>query len=86
MPSAPYEDQDLACAIVTPSYDTDEVFYRFRWFRDGVFAKDLGESTVVPAALTSAGEVWTCRVRASDGIEFSPEVEAIDTVQAGDAP
>lgn len=85
-PAEPYEDQGLACAIVTPSYDTDEVFYRFRWFRDGVFAKDLGEAAHLPPSMTTGGEVWTCRVRASDGIEFSPEVEALVTVLEGDAP
>ena len=85
-PEAPYEDQALACAIVDPSYDTDEVFYRFRWFRDGAFVKELGEAPHVPASMTAADEVWTCRVRASDGIEFSPEIETQTTIVAGEAP
>ena len=48
--------------------------------------KELGEAAHVPATMTTGGEVWKCRVRASDGIEFSAEVEAQTTIVAGEAP
>ncbi len=80
LPDGAAADEDLLCAIETPSYDLDAVTYRIRWYRDGVFAKDLGEKPVVPAVLTTEGEIWTCRVRATDGVEWSPEVETSATV------
>ena len=79
-------EDDLTCMITTQSYDLDEVLYRFRWYRDGVFAKDLGEKQVVPSSLTAVAETWSCRVRATDGIEWSPEVQASMVVLAEDGP
>src|SRR5690606_26160127 len=79
-PAAAPADEDLVCTIVTPSYDLDPVKYRYRWFRDGTFAKEIGSDAVVPAALTLVGETWTCRVRATDGIEWSRPIEATVTV------
>ncbi|MCB9736322.1 MAG: VCBS repeat-containing protein [Deltaproteobacteria bacterium] len=81
-PSPATSDVDLTCEITGPSYDLDPVTYRIRWFRDGVFVKELGSTDVVPAAFTDVGEVWSCRVRASDGIELSRPAEAQATVVA----
>ena len=80
LPEGAAADEDLLCAIETPSYDLDAVKYRIRWYRDGVFAKELGEKPVVPAAFLLQGEVWTCRVRATDGVEWSPQVEISVTI------
>ncbi|MFT7581900.1 MAG: hypothetical protein ACI9MR_003581, partial [Myxococcota bacterium] len=75
-------DDGLACVISVASYDLDPVTYRYRWYRDGVFAKDIGETEVVPHTATTLGEVWLCRVRATDGTEWSAVVEATHTVEA----
>ncbi len=73
---------DLTCTITQESYDVDSVTYRYRWYRDGEFVKELGEKPVVPPSLTAEGEQWECRVRATDGIEWSPEVVAYATIGA----
>jgi len=85
-PEEPTADDTLLCAITTPSVDSDAVTYRTRWERDGAFVKELGESPSVPAALTAEGEVWTCRVRATDGLEWSREVEDTATILPGAPP
>lgn len=79
---APTPADDLECLITQPSYDLDAVTYRFRWYKDGAFAKDLGEKPILPAALTATGESWICKVRATDGMEWSPEVETSITIGA----
>ena len=83
---APTSADDIECLITTPSYDLDAVTYRFRWYKDGAFAKDLGEKPVVPSALTAVGENWTCKVRATDGIEWSPEVETTTVIGEEETP
>ena len=85
-PEAPTADDDLLCAITTPSLDSDLVTYRTRWTRDGAFVKEIGESPSVPAALTAAGEVWACTVRATDGVEWSREVGDSTTIAPGADP
>ena len=85
-PAEPTADDDLLCAITTPSVDSDLVTYRTRWTQDGVFVKAIGESPSVPAALTSAGEVWACSVRATDGVEWSREVGDAVTIAPGAEP
>ena len=79
-PANPTTNLDLACVIVAPSYDLDPVRYRRAWYRNGLFQKTIGDVASVPAALTAAGETWTCRVRATDGIETSPVAEAAVTI------
>jgi len=81
-PDEPTTEDALTCAIANPSYDLDPVTYRYRWFREGVFAKDVGNDPVVPAGVAQVGERWTCRVRATDGIEWSIPTEAETTVSA----
>jgi hypothetical protein len=80
LPEAPGTDEAITCTVVTPSYDLDAVTYIVRWYRDGDFAKDVGQVPTVPAAWTAEGEVWSCRVRATDGVEHSPEVTAGTTI------
>jgi hypothetical protein len=83
---APTPSDTLECVITKPSYDLDAVTYRYRWYRDGAFAKDLGEKSILPAALTATGETWVCKVRATDGIEWSPQVETSVTIGEEGAP
>ncbi len=73
---------ELTCALIAESYDLDPVTYRYRWYRDGAFVKELGEKPVVPPSLTAEGEQWECRVRATDGVEWSPGVVAYATIGA----
>jgi len=75
-PANPGQNVDLECKIVAESYDLDPVRYDFAWFKEGVFQKELGDTPIVPAAFTAPNHTWTCRVRATDGIERSPVAEA----------
>jgi hypothetical protein len=86
VPAEPTADDGLLCAITTPSIDSDPVTYRTRWTRDGAFVKELGESPSVPAALTAEGENWACRVRATDGVEWSQEVGDSVVIAPGAPP
>jgi len=79
-PPNPNDNIDLDCLIVAPSYDLDPVRYRRAWYKNGLFQKTLGDVAQVPATRTAPGDVWTCRVRATDGIETSPVAEASVTI------
>ena len=92
-PAAAGSNQELLCAISVPSYDLDAVTYRYRWYRNGVFVKELGETPIVDAVWTSEGETWVCEVRATDGIEHSPLAQAgtvigppVEEPEDGEAP
>lgn len=66
-PAAPTDDDVLTCVIDTESVDPDgdTVTYAYAWSVDGA---DAGvSSATVNAALTEAGQTWTCGVTASDG-------------------
>ncbi len=66
-PAAPTDDDVLTCVIDTESVDPDgdAVTYAYAWSVDGA---DAGvSSATVNAALTEAGQTWTCGVTASDG-------------------
>ncbi len=66
-PAAPTDDDVLTCVIGTESVDPDgdAVTYAYAWSVDGTDAGITGAS--VNAALTEAGQQWTCAVTASDG-------------------
>ena len=72
LPASPADNDDLVCAVTTPSYDLDAVRLEYRWFRSGTYAKEVGNKARVARALTGIGQVWECRVRATDGVEWSP--------------
>lgn len=87
-PAEPADDDVLTCAIATDSEDPDgdAVTYSYAWSVDGA---DSGVSTsTVSAALTSAGQAWTCTVTPSDGTVTGPEgadtVTIADTSNCGD--
>lgn len=78
---------DLVCAVSTPATDGDgdALTYTHTWLRDGV-PTSYGASglsaqavSVVPGTATTNGEVWTCEVRADDGVELGP-AGAADTL------
>ena len=71
VPAEALAGDSLECVISEPSLDLDPVSYEFRWFRDGVFAKDVGNVAVIPPGKVLAGENWLCEARGSDGLESS---------------
>ncbi len=63
---------DLFCVVTTPSFDLDITRLEYRWYKNGQFANQVGNVPVVTADKTNNGEQWECRVRATDGTEWSP--------------
>ncbi len=79
-PAAPTDRDDLICNIVTPSTDPEGVAitYAYTWVVNGL---DGGVTTdTVPAASTTVGDVWTCGVTASDGVNTTEAVSAAVTI------
>ena len=60
--------QDLTVLMTTASIDPDgdALTYAYLWEQDGV-TSDASTSATLPAEATAKGEVWTVRVKASDG-------------------
>ena len=81
IPADAVAGQGLECVVVVPSVDLDPVSYEYRWFRNGEFAKDIGNVAIVPPGLTLDGEEWECAVRGSDGLEWGRT--AVSTVVVG---
>lgn len=79
-------DQDLRCSLASPSTDPDGdfVIHTVTWEVDGV--PYLGAVTTilsgdtVPAAATTAGQAWTCRITAFDGSDVGPAAVASTTI------
>lgn len=84
VPAAPAEGEAFECVVTTPSVDLDPVSYSYRWYRDDVFAKDVGNVPVVPAGVSQADETWRCEARGTDGLEFSPPASVTVTVLSGE--
>jgi len=69
----PTDASDVSCTVAVQSADldtTDTVSYQFTWTKNSqpfVGASNQGSFSVVPAALTSDGDVFTCVVSATDG-------------------
>ncbi|MEQ1570599.1 MAG: hypothetical protein ABMA64_33525 [Myxococcota bacterium] len=80
-PGAGYDD--VACDVVGAAIDPEGalVTYQVAWELDGdpwggaVETRALAGDTI-PAAETAEGQVWTCRVTASDGESDGPPAEA----------
>ncbi len=86
-PVHPHPGDTLTCTLVTSSYDLDAVTYRFAWYRNGQYVAAAGNTNTVPGALVSSpGDVWQCRVRATDGVEWSPEASATVVVKCPPFP
>ncbi len=87
MPSSVVDDADVVCSITTPSTDADgdAVTYAFTWTRNGqAFAGAVTVTTTstVPSTATSAGDVFTCTVAASDGKTTAPGNTVAVTIAA----
>ena len=83
-PVAPVDGETFECVVSTPSVDLDPVSYSYRWYRDDVFAKDVGNVSVVPAGVSQAGETWRCEATGTDGLEFSPPASITVTILSGE--
>lgn len=70
-PSEPSTHEDFEAKLVDPATDADDdnLSYRFRWLKNGEEQADLSGQTVIPASLTSKGELWKVQVWATDGQE-----------------
>jgi hypothetical protein len=84
-PADPYTTDDLTCGIIRQAYDRDTSYmdYEYTWFLDGEEVNDVNGSTV-PAELTEKSQTWMVRVRAFDGEDHGPIVEA--TVAVSNSP
>jgi len=82
-PTQPTTNDDLSCAVTSPSIDPDgdTITYEYEWYLDGAPQPDLTNSVVVPRELTSRGQTWTCVVTPSDGKDYGPPAEAYVTIQ-----
>lgn len=72
-PTLPEDSDDLYARYGVNDPDGDSVTSTLTWYRDGVVAADAGGNTVVPAELTTVGEVWELELAASDGIDTTVE-------------
>jgi len=86
--TGPTTSFDLVCSVGTPANDPDgdPLSYDFDWLDpSGNVAYSLAGGTdsdtlSVPASVTTTGDVWTCRVSASDGLVQGPADQATVTV------
>jgi hypothetical protein len=85
-PAAPTDEDVLTCVIDTESVDPDgdTVTYAYAWSVNGADSGITGAS--VNAALTEAGQEWTCAVTASDGALVSVARTVGVTILAACAP
>ncbi len=95
-PSAPGDVENLVCTIGAASTDADgdPITYQITWYNRGVATSyaatgvSASASVTVPASATARGDVWTCRIAASDAAgpgassEVSVEVSDLSSAQA----
>jgi hypothetical protein len=70
LPSSPRRTDDLVCAT-EGVYDLDRATLHYDWYRNDVFFAAAGNNPILPERHTSTGEAWRCRIRATDGVEWS---------------
>jgi hypothetical protein len=68
-PAEPTIESGLRAVIATAAEDRDgdSVVYRYRWYRDGVEAKDIGDRAHVKPGELKHGEAWHVQVTPFDG-------------------
>jgi hypothetical protein len=81
VPEGPRTTDDIECDIVrqAPDPDTAHLDYIFEWYLDGVHQPDI-TGALVSSNLTRKDQVWRVVVRADDGEDLGPAVEANLTV------
>jgi len=80
-PDDPLTTDDIACTIVRQAFDKDTSYleYAYAWYVDGEAMPGI-EGAKVPENMTSKGQTWRVVVRAFDGEDLGPPVEASVTV------
>jgi arylsulfatase A-like enzyme len=80
-PAEPRAGQDLVATLAQPAQDPEggELIYRWSWFVDGVLAPELGGDRV-PGDRLRAGQQWSVRGAAWDGVQVGAEAGAAVTV------
>ena len=72
-PVSPISTADLHLTYTYNDVDGDDIsFTEIEWSINGVHAPEHDDSMTIDAFHTSKGEIWTVRVRATDGIDISP--------------
>jgi parallel beta-helix repeat protein len=81
----PSKNVDLNCSIVKESIDIDKnpvdtILYSYLWYKDGILQENVSIRNtselfhILKKEFTETGEIWTCRVTATDGFALSPTV------------
>jgi len=87
-PDHPLLSEDPVCSLVTASVDPEgaTVTYAGQWLLNGAPSGQTFTSfpSILPSALTSEGDEWTCSVSASDGGQSGPA--GTDAVFTGAMP
>jgi hypothetical protein len=80
-PASPATADDLVASVVTASVDPDgdTVVYAYAWYVNGALS-GASTSATLPASATTAGELWTVAVTASDGRATGPAGTASVTI------
>ena len=72
-PVSPISTADLHLTYIYNDVDGDDIsFTEIEWSVNGVHAPEHDDSMTIDAFHTSKGEIWTVRVRATDGVDISP--------------
>ncbi|MHA2202688.1 MAG: DUF2341 domain-containing protein, partial [Candidatus Hodarchaeales archaeon] len=86
-PNEPQTNQDLIVSYIYTDVDSDPASgSEILWYKDGVLQITLNGSMNVPVNYTDKGQVWHCKIRSSDGIDFSDWVECSENVTIRNTP
>lgn len=79
-PSDPNDNDELSAVVSARDPEGGSLAYTYTWYRDGVVAADVGDTTTVPASATTVGETWGLTVTVSDGAADVTESAADVTI------
>ncbi|MFX1249267.1 MAG: DUF2341 domain-containing protein, partial [Promethearchaeota archaeon] len=78
IPNEPQTNQNLSISYMYTDADSDlESSVEVLWYKDGLLQGTLNGSMNVPTSYTDREQVWYCKVRSSDGIDFSSWIGAL---------
>lgn len=80
-PTSPVDADDLVGHVSATDADGNTLAYTYVWYRDGVEATDVGNSSTVPNAATVVGEDWDLNVFVSDGIAEVTDAASTVTIR-----
>jgi hypothetical protein len=81
-PAEATTETGLTATLTKPSVDADSdtIAYHYKWYRDGIFASDIGDRSALKPGEIKRGEQWRVVVRANDGEEDGPAIEEVAVV------